>query len=71
MEQECEGKLHFLDILVMREGQQLDHKVYRNPTHKDRYLNRKSNHHPSQKFGIIKTLTGMPIDTSHLMKLYN
>ncbi|XP_030753074.1 uncharacterized protein LOC115880083 [Sitophilus oryzae] len=30
--------------------------VYRKPTHTDRYLHKLSNHHPSQKQGIIGTL---------------
>ena len=57
MEKERDGELSFLDVLVKREGQRLGHKVYRKPTHTDRYLNSQSNHHPSQKMGVIKTLT--------------
>lgn len=34
----------------------LKHTVYRKPTHTDRYLHKTSNHHPRQKFGVIKTL---------------
>lgn len=34
----------------------LGHIVYRKSTHTDRYLYKNSNHHPSQKQGIIKTL---------------
>ncbi|XP_030767905.1 uncharacterized protein LOC115891557 [Sitophilus oryzae] len=34
----------------------LDHTVYRKPTHTDRYLHKLSNHHPSQKQGIIGIL---------------
>ena len=56
MEKECDGKLAFLDVLVKREDSGLGHTVYRKPTHTDLYLNRNSNHHPSQKFGIIRTL---------------
>ena len=37
----------------------LGHKVYRKPTHTDRYLHKTSNHHPQQKRGVIKN-TGRP-----------
>uniref|UniRef100_A0AAR5QKP0 Reverse transcriptase domain-containing protein n=1 Tax=Dendroctonus ponderosae TaxID=77166 RepID=A0AAR5QKP0_DENPD len=57
MEVEQNHQLAFLDVLVSREGNRLDHKVYRKATHTDRYLHTLSNHHPSQKQGIIKTLT--------------
>jgi len=35
----------------------LAHTVYRKPTHTDRYLNSGSNYHPTQKIGVIKTLS--------------
>ena len=57
LEKESQGKLPFLDVLVIRKGHQLEHTVYRKPTHTDRYLNKYSNHHPCQKRGIIKMLT--------------
>ncbi|XP_054853995.1 uncharacterized protein LOC129342319, partial [Eublepharis macularius] len=57
MEKEIEGKLPFLDTWVIRKANfQLGHKVYRKPTHTDRYLHKNSNHHPRQKRGIMKTL---------------
>ena len=56
MKKEGNGRLPFLDILVSREGNRLGHAVHRKLTHTDRYLNRYSNHHSSQKRGIIKTL---------------
>ena len=56
MEVEKEGKIAFLDVLVTRKQERLGHTVYRKPTHTDRYLHSNSNHHPSQKRGIIKTL---------------
>ena len=57
MEKEHDGELSFLDVLVIREGSRLGHKVYRKPTHTDRYLHKNSNHHPCQKRGVIKSLT--------------
>lgn len=57
METEENNKIAFLDVLLTRRGKHLGHTVYRKPTHTDRYLQRNSNHHPCQKFGIIKTLT--------------
>ena len=57
METEENNKLAFLDVLLTRNEKSLGHSVYRKPTHTDRYLHRNSNHHPSQKYGIIKTLT--------------
>ncbi|XP_048521747.1 uncharacterized protein LOC109534234 [Dendroctonus ponderosae] len=56
MEVEQNHQLAFLDVLVSRPGSRLDHKVYRKATHTARYLHKLSNHHPSQKQGIIKTL---------------
>ncbi|XP_030746552.1 uncharacterized protein LOC115875272 [Sitophilus oryzae] len=56
METEVNNQLAFLDVLVKRNGDLLDHTVYRKPTHTDRYLHKLSNHHPSQKQGIIGTL---------------
>jgi hypothetical protein len=57
MEKEENNKIDFLDVEITKEiGGKLGHKVYRKPTHTDRYLNNKSNHHPQQKRGVIKTL---------------
>nr|XP_060617816.1 uncharacterized protein LOC132767173 [Anolis sagrei ordinatus] len=57
MEKENEGRLPFLDVLVIRKpDQQLGHTVYRKPTHTNRYLHKNSNHHPSQKRSTIKAL---------------
>ena len=58
METETNREIAFLDVLVKRKPNgTLGHKVYRKPTHTDRYLNARSNHHPRQKQGVIKTLT--------------
>ena len=57
METELEGKLPFLDVLVIKKPTgELGHTVYRKATHTDRYLNANSNHHPAQKRTVIKTL---------------
>ncbi|XP_074038815.1 uncharacterized protein [Leptinotarsa decemlineata] len=57
MEIEQYQRIAFLDVLVVRCGTRLTHKVYRKPTNTDRYLHALSNHHPSQKRGVISTLT--------------
>ncbi|XP_060519135.1 uncharacterized protein LOC132697596 [Cylas formicarius] len=57
METENDQQLAFLDVLVRKRGNKLGHTVYRKPTHTDRYLHALSNHHPSQKYGVIRTLT--------------
>ena len=47
----------FLDVLlVIQEDGLLGHKVYRKPTHTDRYLHYNSFHHPSIKNSVCKTL---------------
>lgn len=51
-------KMVFLDVLVAhKQGRQIGtHRVYRKPTHTDRYSLNNSNDLPSQKQGIIETL---------------
>ena len=57
MERESGDQLAFLDVLVLkRTDGRLGHKVYRKPTHTDRYLHKSSNHHPRQKRAVLKTL---------------
>ena len=57
MEIESDGQLPFLDVLVRRKDDgTLGHSVYRKPTHTDRYLHKRSNHHPCQKRAVLKTL---------------
>ncbi|XP_018565476.2 uncharacterized protein LOC108906646 [Anoplophora glabripennis] len=57
MEIEKNSALPFLDVLVERKPDgTLGHRVYRKPTHTDRYLNAESHHHSAQKQGIINTL---------------
>ena len=56
MEIEEGGKLPFLDVLVQRGCDGLTTSVYRKPTHTDRHLDFRSNHHPRIKAGIVKCL---------------
>ena len=47
----------FLDVmLVIQEDGSLGHKVYRKPTHTDRYLHYNLFHHSSIKNSLCKTL---------------
>ncbi|XP_060537097.1 uncharacterized protein LOC132708630 [Cylas formicarius] len=57
METEQNQLIEFLEVLIKRCNGKLSHTVYRKPIHTDRYLHASSNHHPSQKRGIITTLT--------------
>ncbi|XP_026740728.1 uncharacterized protein LOC113503109 [Trichoplusia ni] len=57
IEEEKEGKLPFLDVLVIREPNgRVTHTVYRKPTHTDRYLRADSHHHPSHLSSVPRTL---------------
>ena len=57
MEAEKNRKLSFFDVLITRaEDKKLEFTVYRKPIHTERYLQRASNHYPTQKRGIVKTL---------------
>ena len=54
---EANNTLPFLDVAVSRNSNgTLGHKVYRKPTHTDRYLNYRSFHHPSVKQSVSKSL---------------
>ncbi|XP_045534547.1 uncharacterized protein LOC123721120 [Papilio machaon] len=56
-EEEKDGTLPFLDVLVKRESSGcLVHTVYRKPTHTDRYLKADSHHHPSYLSSVPRTL---------------
>ncbi len=57
MEVESNHQLPFLDVMVERtNSNSIITKVYRKPTHTDRYLNYRSYHSHSVKNGIIHTL---------------
>ncbi|XP_013142387.1 PREDICTED: uncharacterized protein LOC106106354 [Papilio polytes] len=56
-EEETDGTLPFLDVLVKREPTgNLVHTVYRKPTNTDRYLRADSQHHPSHLSSVPRTL---------------
>ena len=54
LEMQKEDKsIPFLDVLlILQEDESLGHKVYRKPTHTDRYLHSNSFHHPSIKNSV-------------------
>ena len=55
--QKEDKSIPFLDVmLVIKEDGSLGHKVYRKPTHTDRYLHYNSFHHPNIKNSLCKTL---------------
>ena len=58
LEMQKEDKtIPFLDVLlIIQEDGSLGHKVYRKPTHTDRYLHYNSFRHPSIKNSVCKTL---------------
>jgi hypothetical protein len=55
MEIESNSAIPFMDALVIRKGMALATKVYRKPTHTDRYLYSTSNHSPHVKRRIIQS----------------
>ena len=57
MEMEENGKLPFLDVLLIKKpNDSIGHTVYRKPTHTNRYLHADSHHFPGQKKGVLNTL---------------
>jgi hypothetical protein len=55
--QKDDETIPFLDVLfTIHDDGSLRHKVYRKPTHTDRYLHYNSFHHPSIKNSVCKTL---------------
>ena len=58
VERETERKISFLDVTVCRQDDgQLSTKVYRKPTHTERYLSFDSHHPVAHKRAVIKSLT--------------
>ena len=72
MEQEKNGSISFLDVEVTRrEDGGLARRVYRKPTHTDRYLNNASFHHPKIKSSVNRALVRRAYnicDQDHLHK---
>ena len=51
-----DNKIAFLDVEIhLKEDKHVKLMIYRKKTHTDQYLNFESNHHISQKLGIINT----------------
>ncbi len=50
------GEMTFLDIYIFRKNGKLETKVYRKPTHSNRYLNFHSYHSIENKKSVIRTL---------------
>ncbi len=58
MEKEVDGCLPFLDVLISKnEDGSFSHQVFRKKTHTDQYLHASSHHFPTQKLGVLSTLT--------------
>ena len=56
IEQECNGKISFLDTLVSRNNGAISVDVYRKPTHTDRFLDFNSHHDKKHKESTAATL---------------
>jgi hypothetical protein len=56
VEKEVNGSLPFLDLLIMREEDKIMTKVYRKPSHTQRYINWRSNHPKNNLLGVLKSL---------------
>ena len=55
-EEEVESSLPFLDVLVSHSNNVISTKIYKKPTHTDRYLQYSSHHPKQQKLAITHTL---------------
>ena len=56
VEQEVDGRIPFLDVLVERKDTSVRTSVFRKKTHTDQYINFNSHHHPRILTGVIKCL---------------
>ncbi|XP_065583868.1 uncharacterized protein LOC136042864 [Artemia franciscana] len=56
LEVEVENKLPFLDVLIIRNANELDFTIYRKPTQNKRYLHFNSNHPPQVKRAVVISL---------------
>jgi len=58
MEQEVDGRLPFLDVLISRNDDgSVSHQVFRKKTHTEQYLSASSHHFHAQKLGVLNTPT--------------
>jgi hypothetical protein len=55
-EEEINGSIPFLDLMLTKEGDKIKTKVYRKPTHTQSYLNWRSNHPKNMLLGVLKGL---------------
>uniref|UniRef100_A0A5S6QM65 Helix-turn-helix domain-containing protein n=1 Tax=Trichuris muris TaxID=70415 RepID=A0A5S6QM65_TRIMR len=62
MEKEIDGRLPFLDCLVIRSSSSIKTRVYRKTIHSDRYLNCGSHHPPSVLRGILHGMVNRTIN---------
>ena len=65
MEMEVEGKISFLDVLLIRSNNRIIFDQYRKPTFSGRYLNFFSHHPLCHKKGIIFSMVDKIISLSH------
>jgi hypothetical protein len=57
MEEEQEGELPFLDVMIYEKpNRTFGHKLYKKPTHTNKYLHYESYHPQAHKLGVIDTL---------------
>ena len=56
MEEESNGELAFLDILLKRNNGKVSVLVYRKPTNTDQYLHYSSHHQKSRKESVVSSL---------------
>jgi len=57
MEQEIDGCLPFLNVLISKNDDgSFSHEVFQKKTHIEKYLHANSHHFPAQKLGVLNTL---------------
>lgn len=55
-EREVDGKLPFLDLKLIRNGENIEFDIYRKPTHTDRVIPIESYHHRSHKLAAFNSM---------------
>ena len=68
VEQEQDGQLPFLDVLVMKVEGRLVTSVYRKPTHTERYIPFHSHHHPRTVTGVMRCMRDRAVHVCHPSK---